>query len=62
MNACVWLNTYNRVREHMTCDVIFVIAILKIVFIYTVYFLCNTNVLEHEIKLQISSFSEEYKR
>ena len=39
--------------EHMTCDVIFVVAILEIVHIYMVsYFLCNTNVLEHEENLQ----------
>ena len=36
MNAYVKLhvNTYNRVREQMTCDVIFVVAILEIVLIY----------------------------
>ena len=47
----------------MTCDVIIVVAILEIVLIYMdVYFLCNTNVLDHEINIQKSSFSVEYIR
>ena len=36
MNACVKLNTYDRVWEHMTCDVILVVAILDFVLIYMV--------------------------
>ena len=32
----ICLAKYNRVREHMTCDVIFVVAILEITLIYMV--------------------------